>query len=273
MAGEGQPEVRGDKNRVFLVIVIMIVALIVVYTWYSSGTLGVLAVAKRALTYVMIAAVVMLIVYAVMKLLQKPRVDLVANDRRDIIEAGILSKPPMVNGLYLTGDKEHGESFLGRVIGYCQMTSYRDTDVLANLTPRQIEEMEKNGEIPSQYLVKEDCFIFKRMPFPFSIFEEPKVLRCFENEHSQLIGDVKIYAVSVIKKFEYLWPNRAHLDITRIDVSVIREAWRGLIHQYLKDSVSINQRAVGLDAEFKKELDKRKLLKIPSPLGESEGRQ
>lgn len=99
------------------------------------------------------------------------------------------------------------------------------------------------------------------------------MLRTFEDEHSQLIGDVKIYGVSMIRKFSYYWPNRGHLDIARIDIGVIREAWRGQIHQFLKDQVTINQRASGLDSEFKKDLDKRKLLKIPSPLGEEENRR
>jgi hypothetical protein len=88
-----------------------------------------------------------------------------------------------------------------------------------------------------------------------------------------MIGDVKVYGVSIIKKYDVYWPNRAHLDIARIDIGVIREAWRGQVHQFLKDAVSIQQRAVGLDADFKKRLDERKLLKIPSPLGEEESRR
>jgi len=209
----------------------------------------------------------------VMKILAKPRVDLVEDIRKNIIEAGILSKPPMVNDLYFTGDKEHGEFRVGKIIGYCQLQSYKDLDLIAGLTKAQLVEMEKTGEVPSQYIIKEDCFIFKRLPFPFGIFEEPKVLRCLEDEHTQLIGDVKIYGVSMIRAFSFYFPNRAHLDIARIDIGIIREAWRGQIFQFLRDAVAIQQRAVGLDSEFKKDLDKRKLLKIPSPLGETESKQ
>jgi hypothetical protein len=93
-----------------------------------------------------------------------------------------------------------------------------------------------------------------------------------EDEHSQLIGDVKIYAVSMLKKFEYYWPNRAHLDVARIDHAVIKEAWRGQIHEFLKDMVSISKRSVGMDSEHQKEMENRKLLKLPSPLSEPESR-
>lgn len=272
LADSGQPETKGEKNKVVLVIVVLILAIILAYVWYSSGSSGVTAIIKKWIIYVIIAAVIGLIVFAVMKYLQVPRIDLVENDRQDIIDAAILSKPPMLRDLYLTGDKEHSETRLGRLIGYCQLQSYKELDVLAGLTKPQVEEMEEQGKIPSEYIIKEDCFVFKKFPFPFSLFEAPKVLRVLEDEHSQLIGDVKVYAVSIIKKFDYYWPNRAHLDIARIDIGVIREAWRGQVHQFLKDAVTIQQRATGMDPEFKKDMDKRKLLKIPSPMGESESR-
>lgn len=260
---DAQPETRDDKRRLFWGAIFVVVILLLVYIFATSGFTGVSAVIKRLITYALILAAIGLVVWAVLKIFQKPKVDLVANDMKDIIDAGMLSKPPMVNDLYFTGDKEHGEFRVGSIIGYCQLQSYKDLDLISNMTDAQIEALEKTGKIPSDMIIKEDCFIFKRLPFPFSVFEQPKVLRTLESEHSQLIGDVKVYGVSMLRKYGYYWPNRAHLDIVRIDIGVIREAWRGLIHQYLKDSVAINQRAVGLDSEYKKDLDMRKLLKLP----------
>jgi len=270
---EGQPESRRDKSRMVWVMVAVIALVIGGYIFYTSGAAGISVLLKKLLQYLILAVIAGLIVWTVLKILRKPKVDLVENDRMDIIDAAIQSKPPMVNDLYFTGDKEHGEFRVGKIIGYAQLQSYKDMDLIAGLTKTQLAELESKGEIPSEYIVKEDVFVFKRSPFPFNMFEQPKVLRTLEDEHSQLVGDVKIYAVSMIKKYGYYWPNRAHLDISRIDIGVIREAWRGQIHQFLKDSVAINQRAVGLDSEFKKDLDSRKLLKIPSPLGEEAGRR
>jgi hypothetical protein len=207
-----------------------------------------------------------------MWLFKKPKVDLVAKDMQDIIDAGTMSKPPMMRDLYFTGDKEHGEFRVGKIIGYCQLQSYKDLNRIANLSKEELELLEKKGIDPSNYIIKEDCFIFKRMGF-LGFLEPPKVLRTLEDEHSQLIGDVKIFAVSMIKKYDYYWPNRGHLDIARIDTAIIREAWRGQIHQFLKDMVAINQRAAGLDADHRKDLENRKLLKLPSPMGEPQERQ
>lgn len=273
MAQEAQPETRAEKSKIVWVGVVVIAILLLVYTFITGGSQGLNVLLKRLIKYVLIAVIAGAIVWVVMKILKKPKVDLVENDRQDIIDAAMQSKPPMVNDLYFTGDKEHGEFRVGKIVGYCQLMSYKDLDLIAGLTKTQIREMEEKGEIPAQYIIKEDCFVFKRFGFPFSIFEQPKVLRTLEDEHSQLIGDVKVYGVSMLKKFSYYWPNRAHLDISRIDIGVIREAWRGQVHQFLRDMVAINQRAVGLDSEFKKELDQRKLLKIPSPMGEESTRK
>lgn len=269
----GQPESRSEKGRIIWVGVAVVALVIIIYTWFTSGQTGIDAMIGSFIKYALIAAIAGLILWVVLKIMRKPKIDLVENDRQDIIDAATLSKPPMVRDLYFTGDREHGEFRVGSIIGYCQLQSYKDLDLIAGLTKQQLEQMEQQGRIPSEHIIKEDVFVFKRMPFPMNLFEQPKVFRCLEDEHSQLIGDVKIYAVSMVKKFGYYWPNRAHLDIARIDIGVIREAWRGQIHQFLKDSVAINQRAVGLDSEFKKELDHRKLLKIPSPLGEESERR
>jgi hypothetical protein len=246
--------------------------LILGYVYFTSGALGLTTIIKRFIIYAIIAVIAGLIVWVVLKILRKPKIDLVENDLQDIVDAGMMSKPPMVNDLYFTGDKGHGEFRLGKVIGYCQLQSYKDLDLIAGMSQAQITELKNQGKVPSEYIIKEDCFIFKRLPFPFSVFEKPKVLRTLEDEHSQLIGDVKVYGVSILKKFGFYWPNRAHLDIARIDVTVIRDAWRGQVHQFLKDAVAIQQRAVGLDSQFKKDIDQRKLLKIPSMLGEESER-
>jgi len=272
MPGDTQPESRADKGRIILVGVIVVVVLIIGYTMLTTGFQGLQSLVMKVLTWGIILAAIGVVIWVVLKILKKPKVDLVAADQKDIIDAAMLSKPPMLRDMYFTGDKEHGEFRVGKIIGYAQLQSYKDLNKIAHLTPEEVEALEKRGIDPSNYIIKEDCFVFKKFSFPFNFFEEPKVLRTLEDEHSQLVGDVKIYAVSMIKKFSYYWPNRGHLDIARIDTAIIREAWRGQIHQFLKDMVSINQRAAGLDAEHRKDLENRKLLKIPSPLGEASER-
>lgn len=273
MAGEAQPESHSDKSKFVVIGIMVIVVLIVAYVLFTGGLMSLSAMLRKVIMWGIIIAAIGLVVWVIFKIMQKPKVDLVAQDMRDIIDAAVLSKPPMLKDLYFTGDREHGEFRVGRIIGYAQIQSYKELEKISSLQEAELEELKKQGIDPSEFIIKEDCFVFKKFGFPVSIFEQPKVLRTLEDEHSQLVGDVKIYAVSMIKKFGYYWPNRAHLDIARIDHSVIKEAWRGQVHEFLKSMVSINERASGLDADHRKDLENRKLLKIPSPLGEAESRQ
>jgi len=270
---EGQPDAKADKSKMILVGVIIIFIIIIVYLLLTQGFNGIQSFIWSIVKWGLILAVIGMVVWVVMKLLQKPKTDLVAAEMQNIIDAGTLSKPPMLNDLYFTGDKEHGEFRVGKITGYCQLQSYKDLNKISSLTESDLEQLKARGIDPAHYIIKEDCFIFKRFGFPMSLFEAPKVLRTLEDEHSQLIGDVKVYGVSMIRKFGFFYPNRAHLDISRIDHAVIKEAWRGQIHEFLKDMVSISQRSVGLDSEHRKELENRKLLKIPTPMAEGENRR
>ena len=271
--GVGIAEGRQEKSKIVLIGVIFVIVMIVGYTLYTAGTAGVGDLIKKALKIIMWVAILGGLIFVVFKILQKPKVDLVARGIDDIVQAGMLSKPPMIRDLYFTGDKEHSEFRVGKVVGYCMIQSYKDLNKIAELTEEQIKKLEKEGKKPSDFIVNESCFIFKKMGFPFSLFEKPKVLRVLEKEHSQLIGDVKIYAVSMVRRYGYYWTNKAYIDVAQIDVSIIREAWRGYTEEFLRDMVDLSRLLLGMNAPHQTEMQQRKLLKIPSPMGEQETRQ
>lgn len=241
------------KTKQFIILGVIVFILIIIYAVWTHGPLGIKAVITAIIKITLWLLVLLGIVFAVYKIFfEKKEINLIANDKQAIISAGKLCKPPLLRNLYFTGDREHGEAKIGRIIGYCQIQTY--------------EKAGKGKAIP------EDCFIFKTQRFPFSLFEESKVFRCLPNEHSELVGDVKIYAISPIEKFGYFFPNHTFLNIRRIDDSIVKEAYRGQLHEVMKDLVSITKRATGLDSEQMKALESRKLLKIPSQIGEQEER-
>jgi hypothetical protein len=272
MAAEGQPETSQEKSKIIVVLVVVIVIGLAIYIVLTTGWQGLTAFFRKMINWLIFLAIVGGVVYLVWKIMQKPKIDLTAQTMQDIIDAATYSKPPMLKDLYFTGDKEHGEFKVGRIIGFCQIQSYKDLNIIAGLTEDEVNDLRSRGKEPSDFIINEDCFVWKKWPFPFSLFERPKVLRTLEDEHGQLIGDVKIFAVSLIKKQNYYWPNQAFLDIARIDQSVIKECYRAHIHEFLKDQVTISRRAVGMDATHQKDMEQRKLLKIPTPMGQAEQR-
>jgi len=241
------------KSKQFLILGIAAFIIILIWAIYTNGALGFKAVLSMMVKTLIWLAIILGIVFAIYKIFfEKGEVNLIANDKQSIIDAGKLCKPPLLRDIFLTGDHEHGEAKLGHIIGYCQIQSYQDAA--------------KGIAIP------EDCFIFKTQVFPFSLFEESKVIRCLPHEHTDLVGDVKIYAISPIEKYGYFWPNHTFLNVRRIDQSVVKEAYRGQIHEVMTDLVSITKKSAGLDSEQNKMIDQRKLLKIPSSLDETESR-
>ena len=272
MAGEGQPETSQEKSKIIVVLIAVIVIGLAIYIVLTNGWLGLEAFFRKMINWLIFLAIIGAIVYLVWKIMQKPKVDLTAVVMQDIVDAATYSKPPMLKDLYFTGDKEHGEFKVGKIIGFCQIQSYKDLNVIAGLTDGEVDALRAQGKEPSDFIINEDCFVWKRMPFPFSLFEQPKVLRTLEDEHGQLIGDVKVYSISMVKKFGYYFPSNSYLDVARIDQSVIKECYRAHIHEFLKDQVSISRKAVGMDAGHQKDMEQRKLLKIPSPMGQAEQR-
>jgi hypothetical protein len=245
------PKERKSKNFTILAIIIFII--IIIYAVWSNGAMGLKSVIMTVLKVAVGIGILIGIMYAVYKIFfEKKEINLIANDKQSIINAGILCRPPLLRDLYFTGDKQHGEAKIGSLIGYCQIQSY--------------QEAKKGIAIP------EDCFIFKTSKFPFSLFEEPKVFRCFPNEHSELVGDVKIYAISPIEKYGYYFPNHTFLNVRRIDASVVKEAFRGQVHETMKSLVEITRKSSGLDSEHTKNIEGRKLLKIPTSMGEQDER-
>jgi len=269
----GISEGRQEKGKIITIGIVFVIVMIIGYTLYTAGTGGVVDLVKRSLKIIIWVAILGGLIFVVFKMLQKPKIDLLAKGIDDIVQAGMLSKPPMIRDLYFTGDKEHSEFRVGKVVGYCMIQSYKDLNKIAELTDEQVDKLEKEGRKPSDFIINESCFIFKKMGFPFSLFEKPKVLRCLESEHSQLIGDIKIYAVSMVRRYGYFWTNKAYLDVAQIDISVIREAWRGYTEEFLRDMVDLSRLLLGMNATHQTEMQQRKLLKIPNPMGEQETRQ
>jgi hypothetical protein len=239
------------KNRQMLVLCVAIFVGILIYAIWTQGAMGVKAVIWTTVKVAIVVLIFIGIGFAVYKIFfEKKEINLIANDKQSIINAGTLCKPPLLRDLYFTGDKEHGEAKIGHIIGYCQIQTY--------------EKAHEGKALP------EDCFVFKTSGFPFSLFEEAKVFRCLPHEHSELVGDCKVYAISPVERFGYYFPNHVYLNVKRIDESVVKSAQRLLVHEIMKDLVTVTKLSMGLDSTHDKAIEGRKLLKIPTSLGSQE---
>ena len=243
------------KKKVITLLVILLLIGIVIYSWFTSGGAGVKAIIMNIIKILIVIAIIIIVAFLVYKIFfSKTQIDVVEVEKQNLIKAGLTLKPVFLNNLYIAGDREHGRAKVGSIKGFTQIQSYADAE---------------QGKS-----IDEDIFIFKQTSFPLSLFESYKIFRCLKDEHSPLAGDVDIYTVAPIFKYGYYYPNQSFLDVRRIDGGIIKEAWRGGIHEFLKDFVGITKRATGLDTEHKKMQEQQKLLKFPAgSIGEKETRQ
>ena len=112
------------RKRQFIIFSVVIFVCIILYAVWTRGPLGVRAVFSMIIKTTLWLLVLLGIVFAIYKIFfEKREINLVANDKQAIINAGKLCKPPLLRDLFFTGDKEHGEAKIGKIIGYCQIQS------------------------------------------------------------------------------------------------------------------------------------------------------
>ncbi len=180
------------------------------------------------------------------------KIDITYVNKQKLIDSATVSKPQHVNDLYLTGDKFHQSVRLGTIIGWCRIRIFKP--VLSD---------KKGKDRIKEEITEEDVFVFKQSPFPFSLIEDPKVLRVHPDQHSDLIGDVHIKGFSTMKLSEYYYVNNDVLDIGKIDYNILQEAKRGMMFLTLSEMKQIMDEAIGINPKHQKEMQGRLMTKIP----------
>lgn len=236
------------KNRQVIIVVIVIVVVLGIVAYLLAGARGLVGVMNFIKWAFIVVCLIGLAVWAVWFLfIRQIKDDRVAMNAKRIIEQSRLSKPDLINDLWMSGDLEHPQVKLGRIEGYSRVKNIL-------------------GE-------EEDVFVFKKSGFPFSMFEDAKAFRVHPDDHSDMIGDIIIQGISPVSHGGFLYVNQQHLDLTRIDTTVKSEVVRTYAMDTLRDLKIISDLAVGLDANHEKQLQGRSLLKIPSRVDPNAGQQ
>jgi hypothetical protein len=222
-----------------IVVVIIIVVVLGVIAYFLAGARGLAGIfnfMKWALIGVFIIG---LAVWGVWYLfIRKMRDDRVALNSQKIIEQAKLTKPEFLGDLYLSGDKEHPQIRMGKIIGYTRIKNIQNQE--------------------------EDVFCWKKAGFPMSLFEEPKAIRVHPDKHSDMIGDVVIEAISLVSHGGFYYVNQEHLNVEMIDRTIKTEILRQYTMDVLRDVKIISDEAIGINPEHQRYMEGKSLLKIPS---------
>lgn len=216
----------------------LIIAIIVVLMFFLFGGYGIWSVITWSVIGIVFIGIIALTFYAVYHIFfEEKRVDINALNHEKLVQSAKLSKPPYLNSLYIKGDKTHQSAWIGKILGYCRIENFK-------------------GE-------QEDVFVVKRSLWLFRFLEENRVVRIRPQDHSELIGDIYLNALSLIKIGEYYYINQDYLDLKQIDESIKSEAMRTMMHMTFSDMKTMVDIAAGLDAIHNKQIENKKLLQQP----------
>lgn len=282
-----------NKNKK-LMIILFIVALVVitlVLIWLFGGFKSIGKLVMYIILFCMFIAFIGFIAYIVYYIkFRESKIDITWLNKQKIIQSALMCKNKYLRDIFIQGDYQHSYIKLGRILGYTQIQCYKGK----KLTKRMIEEMNPDeqqrilretasGDVRANSLgnlefkdlksnkwieidlpEKEDIFLFKQGGWLAQLFQEYKVIRLSPDDHTELIGDVGIKAISLIKQSEYYYINKDYLDVKKIDYTLLQEAKRGITFLAFADMHDMVKTAMNLDSRFNKQMEQQGLLKEPT---------
>jgi hypothetical protein len=255
-------------------IILGIFILLIIVAWLIFGIKNIFKIIIFLLEASLLLATLGAIAYLFYFLfIKKQRYDVLYVNKQKIIEACKKYKNPLLKDLYLSGDKTHTRAKLGKIINCLRMQTvtrkyvYKDainkeTGETYKIISTQIDE--KGQETPQYELeqIETDVFCVKNKGI-MGIFSDPMIIRTEPDQHDELIGDVTLFGYSIIPIGEYWFLNSDHLDVRKIDYSILQESVRHLSLEILRDAKSLIDSATGLDAKHKKGIEQKALYEIP----------
>lgn len=227
-----------DQSRkrtiIFLIIILSIIILIV--AGILSGFKGIVAVIKTILIIMIVLGILGFLFYIIYFVFFKyHRRDIAYENWKSYLTSAKDNGADMMGDLVLIGDKNHSSKRFFTITGYLRIKAFDGKEY--------------------------DLFSGKKKPM--NLFEEEKIVMVSPEDHSDLVGDVYIYGISLVQKYGYYFLNKELLNYDLVDNHIAYDTYRTIMYTNLGDLKGIVDRATGLDPDYAKERQREKLLKIP----------
>lgn len=154
------------------------------------------------------------------------RIDAPYEVSRDITAETKENRPSSLKKLYVRGDKKHPPKCYGKIVGWSSR-----------------QNMKKYDEEDNKYYTRESIFLVEPS------FFRRIIVRCPEEKHDSLHGDIYIDDVGLVKHKYFYYPSSLHTDFSTIDTTQWEEAKRwvfldmpSLFHALLKRGSGIMQK-------------------------------
>lgn len=230
-----------DSGKMAIFLIVIVILIIFIISFLVGGVHGILGIIKFFIIFSMIVTFFGFVFYVIYYLFFKThKKDVPHINWKSYLRSALDNGSDMMTDLVLMGDKNHSSKRFMTIKGYLRIMSFEGL----------------------QY----DMFVGKRSST--NPFEDYKIVLLRTNEHSDLIGEVYVYGISLIIKFGYFFLNSEMLDYKGIDKMVEYDTYRTVMYETLGDLKGIMDRATGLNPDNIMEKQREKLLKIPMLTGQ-----
>jgi len=230
-----------NKYVIFFGILALVITFI--YAFFSKGTAGILGVVSFFIKAIVILIIIALIGVAIyFYFFFEKKINATVEVLKNVISESILSCPDNLRDLWLSGDKEHKSVKIGRVIGYSSRQNYN---------------------VKKNCYENESIFLVSR-----GFLKQPAPIRCPEQYHDELQGDVKIFCNSLVKHSLYYYPNIVHLDFDVIDATIYYEGERFINLDNIGIISPLIKKAIGLGVKDLQELETKTGMEMVKELKE-----
>ena len=260
-------EENRQKKPLTIIIIIGIIIILSVIVIFVFGISGIFKILGTIVAIALFLGLIFGLAYLFYHLfIKKHRFDVTYVNKQKLIEAGkINNQKGLLKDLYISGDEAHSRIRLGKIVGYCRIqilrriVKYDEKKQIQYKTPVRNKDPQIDYDMDKE---EQDVFVVSKGGIA-SFFSDPLVIRVSPNDHDSLIGDVTLKGFSIVPHGEYWFLNKDHLDVTKIDFAILKEAERGIMFEMLRDTKSIVDKSMGLDSSHRKEIEKTNLVDIP----------
>lgn len=258
------------KKIIIGISIVVVIFFLIILGGVFLGIQGIGKILLWTLGGLIFLGLIGLIIYVIYYIwFKKHKFDATYMNKKNLIAAGKLSKPANINDLYLSGDKGHSRVRVGKIIGYVRIQTIRKiTEYDENTGQPKIIRDQKDPRLSYEKTTiekeEQDVFTVQTSGWLMSFFSEPAVIRVKPEDHDDLIGDVTLWGFSLIPVSEYFYLNKEHIDVQKIDQSILMEGKRTIAFEMLKDFKEVTDKAIGLDSSHKKQIESKQLYEIPN---------
>lgn len=171
----------------------------------------------QVLTILFIVALIIIFIVVIIWIIKKffytiPIPDIVKVERDRTISSALLSCPATIynHDMYLAGRGRTGQKYLGKMKGYTEEEVRLTIPTGKTEIITSEEGIESEKEIYEQIDMKQDVFLvdihrLQNLALIGKFFSKLILVRLLEDEHSELVGDIKVYSSGIREEKGYYY--------------------------------------------------------------------